>query len=74
MFFIEQLADEFYPLLKPKELHIDLKLGHIFDKFYCSKEYGESEDSGTGLGNCKGNCKNTHRNYATPFCAWEYRC
>ena len=73
-FLIEQLADEFYPLLKPKELHIDLKLGHIFDKFYCSKEYGESEESGTGLGNCKGNCKNTHRNYATPFCAWEYRC
>ena len=26
-FLIEQLADEFYPLLKPKELHIDLKLG-----------------------------------------------
>ncbi len=110
-FLIEQLADEFYPLLKPKELHIDLKLGeglfitgdsekiarvfnnllknainysypkssieiyasqtlsyitvsiknygktipadelgHIFDKFYRSKEYGESEESGTGLG------------------------
>ena len=37
-------------MLKPKELHIDLKLGHIFDKFYRSKEYGESEESGTGLG------------------------
>ena len=26
------------------------ELGHIFDKFYRSKEYGESEESGTGLG------------------------
>lgn len=22
----------------------------IFDKFYCSKEYGQSEENGTGLG------------------------